>query len=108
VNQAVRLIRGSERRYLSLSVALSEARVRAALRKTSEAQRQLAQVLDSATKAGYPDLQLDARLAAAEISLRPGGTSPALRELTALQHDASARGFGLIARKASTLASGHQ
>jgi hypothetical protein len=62
----------------------------------------------SATKAEYADLQLEARLGAAEISLRPGGTSPALRELTALQHDASARGFGLIARKASTLASGHQ
>jgi hypothetical protein len=107
LNQALALIRSSERRYLSLSVDLTEARVRAALGKTPEAQRLLARVLDSATRAGYPALQLEARLAAGEMSVHSSNASLALKELAALQREAAARGFGLIARKASGLASAH-
>jgi len=108
LNQALTLIKGSERRYLSLSVNLTAARIRAALGKTAEGQRLLAQVLDSSVKTGYPALQLEARLAAAEIGLRSGNASAALKELAALQREAAARGFGLIAQKTSGLVAAYR
>ena len=52
---------------------------------------------------GDPALQLEARLALGEIGLRLGNAATALKELSALQRDATARGFGLIAQKTSSL-----
>jgi hypothetical protein len=103
LNLALALIRGSERRFLSLSIDLTAARIRAALGKTTEGQRLLTHVLDSAVKTGYPALQLEGRLALGGIGLRSGNAAAVLEELAALRGDATARGFGLIAQKASRL-----
>lgn len=100
---ALPLVQGSERRFLSLSVGLTVARIRAAQGKAVEAQGLLTQVFDSAGKTGYPALQLEARLALREIGLRSGNAATTLKEQAALQREATARGFGLIAQKTSSL-----
>jgi hypothetical protein len=68
----------------------------------------LTQILDSAVKTGYPALQLEARLAAAEIGLRSGNAAAALKELAALQRDAAAQGCRLISHKASKLVAAYR
>jgi len=52
LNQAAALVRGSERRFLTLSVDVVKARVRSAFGQSGEAQRLLRQVLESALQAG--------------------------------------------------------
>jgi len=47
-----------------------------------------------------PDLEFDSRLAAAQLEFKSGNASAARREITELEHDASARGFFLFARRA--------
>jgi tetratricopeptide (TPR) repeat protein len=52
---------------------------------------------------GFVGVQLDARLARGEIRVKSGHVADGRAELTALAKDATARGYGLIARKASQL-----
>jgi hypothetical protein len=47
-------------------------------------------------------------LTAGEIGLRSANASAALKELTTLQRDAAARGFGFMAQKASKLVSANR
>jgi len=108
LNLALPLVHSSERRFLSLSVGLTAARIRAAQGKAVEAQRLLTQVFDAAGKTGYPFLQLEARLALGEIGLHSGNATTTLKELAALQREATARGFGLIAQKTSSLVAAYK
>jgi len=56
---------------------------------------------DEATQIGLVALQLEARLAQAEISSTKSSQNRA--RLHALEQDAAAKGFGLIAQKAAAL-----
>ena len=47
-------------------------------------------------------IELDARLALAEIEMRSGQTTTGRAHLTAIEADAKAKGYSLIARKAAT------
>ena len=50
------------------------------------------------------DAELDARLALGEIDMASGATAAGRARLTALEHDATAKGFLLISRQARTAA----
>jgi hypothetical protein len=75
--------------------------VESALGKNISAESELKSVLVGATKHKYVGYQLEARLALGEIETGSGKIAAGHASLTALQKDAAARGFLLIARKAA-------
>jgi tetratricopeptide (TPR) repeat protein len=103
-DQAASLAEQSRQDFVRLSVAITAARVRAALdrgAKTSEAFGSLEAVLAEATADGYADLQLEARLALGELELASGKSAAGRARIQALETEAAAKGFRLVARKAS-------
>ncbi len=93
------LVERGEDRDLVLAVAPGLARAEAAGGDPARALRTLDVATGEAGRRGFAAAGLEARLAAAEISLERG--RPAARsELEALHRDAAARGFGLLARRA--------
>jgi hypothetical protein len=76
-------------------------RVEAALGKNASAANDLESVLAGASKHKYLGYQLEARLALGEIETGSGKIAAGNARLTALQKDAAAKGFLLIARKAA-------
>jgi hypothetical protein len=76
-------------------------RVEAALGKNASAANDLESVLAGASKHKYLGYQLEARLALGEIETGSGKIAAGNARLTALQKDAAAQGFLLIARKAA-------
>jgi hypothetical protein len=54
-----------------------------------------------ATKHGFVPEQLEARLALGEIEMKSGASDAGRARLAALEKDAQAKGFLLIARKAA-------
>ena len=63
--------------------------------------RRLGIVVGRANKAGLPGIEMEARLAEAEIMLQKGERPQGLKAFAAIEKDAKARGYMLIARKAS-------
>jgi len=57
--------------------------------------------LKQAREHGYVGMQFDCRLVIAELEKKSGNAAAAQAQLNALERDANAKGFGLIARKAS-------
>ena len=55
---------------------------------------------DEARKRSFVDLEFESRLAAARLELMSGDTTAGRHDLAKLAHDASARGFLLLARRA--------
>ncbi|MBZ5600386.1 MAG: protein kinase [Acidobacteriia bacterium] len=101
IGSAMALVRKTQRPAVQLDVQVAAARVRMAsghpgdLRNAATA---LNGVLAEAKKIGLADPQMQARLTLATIEKKSGkGTA----QLEALEKDATARGFGLIARKAA-------
>jgi hypothetical protein len=76
-------------------------RVEAALGKNASAGNELESVLAGASKHKYLGYQLEARLALGEIETESGKIAAGHARLAALQKDAAAKGFLLIARKAA-------
>jgi tetratricopeptide (TPR) repeat protein len=70
----------------------------------SQAKKTLQAALADATKENLTGLQLEARLAIGEVETKSGDRSAGRADLAALQKDATAKGFLLIARKASAAA----
>lgn len=98
----------AQSRGIGLIVATIGAQVDAAsgdARRIAEARQSLSNIENEATKFGFIDRQLEARLALADIDLK-GATAPSARaRLDQLAKQAQHLGFGLIARKASKNAS---
>jgi serine/threonine protein kinase/tetratricopeptide (TPR) repeat protein len=69
------------------------------------ASNQLVSLISQAKKSNYVGEELDARLAVAEIELKAGAMASARSHLTALEKEARAKGFGLVAQKAAALRS---
>jgi hypothetical protein len=67
-----------------------------------EAANNLEAVLEQAKKTGFLGYELEAGLALGEIETQSGNVARARTRLEALERQAAARGFGLIARKAAT------
>jgi serine/threonine protein kinase/tetratricopeptide (TPR) repeat protein len=93
----------SQNRLARLKVAITEGRVRAALGKLIEARTLLADTLAESKKYGLLGYEFEARLAAASIDSQSSIADSRAR-LKALSHDAAAKDFQLIARKASLAA----
>jgi DNA-binding winged helix-turn-helix (wHTH) protein/tetratricopeptide (TPR) repeat protein/TolB-like protein len=66
------------------------------------ARKELAAVITKSRVLGYMSTELNARLALAEIEMKAGQTTAGRAHLTAIEADAKAKGYNLIARKAAT------
>jgi serine/threonine protein kinase/tetratricopeptide (TPR) repeat protein len=87
-----------------LELQLATARVRAAEKDFSGAERSARDVLAEADRHGLVSLQLWASLALAEIHAAGFNATGMLRELRRLQAAAQSKGFGLIMQRAAALA----
>jgi DNA-binding winged helix-turn-helix (wHTH) protein/tetratricopeptide (TPR) repeat protein/TolB-like protein len=72
-----------------------------------EFREKLEAALTQARKSGYLEYEFKLRLLQGELDLYLGNSSKGHTELATLQHDAAARGFGLIVRKANMALSNH-
>ncbi len=99
--QAFAALRKSIYRPPRFEATLANARAKAAMGKTNEALQDQRSVLAEATRFGYVSYQFEARLAIGETQIKrdPAG---ARRQLEALAKDARAKGYLLIARKATS------
>lgn len=101
---ATRLTAASQNRAVRLEAAIIAARARAASGKAwdiTQAVRSLKATLAEATKLGFVGYQLEARLALGEIEMKSGSLAAGRARLEALEKEVTAKGFGLIARKAA-------
>ncbi len=99
--RAAALSAKSQKQGLRLAVTTTVAQVRAAAGKPAEARQLLQKVIADSAKAGLIGFQFDARLALAEVEKKFGQAAAARAGLEALEKEAAAKGFGLIARKAA-------
>jgi DNA-binding winged helix-turn-helix (wHTH) protein/tetratricopeptide (TPR) repeat protein len=99
---AASLAAKTSNRTTQFDAAIAGARVGAALGRFAEARKELAPVLSQASKFGYALYLFEARLTQGQIALKSGPVTTAIAQLTALEKDARAKGFLLIARKAAT------
>ncbi len=93
-----------------MRILVIAARVRAASGQNSDvagASQDLRAILEEARKKNTPQIQFEARLALGEIELASGDAKAGRAELVTLTKDARAKGFRLIARKASTALARH-
>jgi hypothetical protein len=65
--------------------------------------KQLASIAAEARKRGYLEVEFEARLGAAELEKKSSSKAPAELHLSALESEARARGFALIAQKAEAV-----
>jgi tetratricopeptide (TPR) repeat protein len=86
---------------LRLDVDIASASVRAAMGNFAEAKKSLRATLAGAKKDGILRYQLEARLVLGETEMKSGHSVAGHAQLEALERDATAHGFGLIARKAA-------
>jgi serine/threonine protein kinase/tetratricopeptide (TPR) repeat protein len=90
----------SQNNETNLSAAIVIARVQAVTGRTSEALKNLEVASAEAHKLGFIPIEFESRLALGEIEWKSGKVAASRATLGALEHDAAARGFLLIARKA--------
>jgi eukaryotic-like serine/threonine-protein kinase len=65
------------------------------------ARKELTAIIAKSRQMGYQGIELDARLALAEIEMKTGQRAAARAHLTAIETDAKAKGYNLVARKAA-------
>jgi serine/threonine protein kinase/tetratricopeptide (TPR) repeat protein len=103
IRAAQPLLNENENPIVRLEFTIDSARVFAAAGYSSEAQRDLNAAVVEAEHLGLVQTQLEGRLALAEIEIHAAKSSEGHATLTAVQKEASALGFRLIARKAATV-----
>src|SRR5206468_6845935 len=103
VDTAKKLLAKSDNREKRLPAFIIAARVRAASGETVQTAKSLEPILAEATKFHLVAIQFEARLALAEIEMKSGKTAAGRARLVALEKDATANGFLLVARKAHAL-----
>jgi DNA-binding winged helix-turn-helix (wHTH) protein/TolB-like protein len=64
--------------------------------------KELATIVTKSRELGYAGIELDARLALAEIEMKAGQATAGRAHLAAVEADAKGKGYNLIARKAAT------
>lgn len=87
--------------------AITAARIETAAKDLSHSTvnatcKELAAVILKSRELGYMGIELDARLALAEIEMKTGQITAGRAHLTAIEANARAKGYNLIARKAAT------
>jgi eukaryotic-like serine/threonine-protein kinase len=106
IEAAQQLSATSDNHAVRLNVEITAARVQAAQGNLAIALKKIDAARSQAKKAGLASLQLEARLASAEIALN-NNVQSARTALAALHRDAQKSGFGLIARKAAAALGRH-
>ena len=104
IDGAKALLNKSENLDAHFSFQITAARVRQASGRPSdrlEAAKSLEAVLGEAKKTGFLGHELEVGLTLGEIELQSGNIARARTRLGALERQATAKGFGLIARKAA-------
>jgi len=96
----------SDNHSVRLNVAITAARIQAALGNSGVALKNIETARSQAKKAGLANLQLEAQLASAEITLKTREHSARIA-LATLYREAQKSGFGLIARKAAAALGSH-
>jgi TolB-like protein/Tfp pilus assembly protein PilF len=94
----------AEARLLAIGVATAAGRIHAANGKSGEASRSLASALAEASKLDCGRCLLEARLALGETEMNQGKKAAGRLHLAALEKDATAKVFLLIAREAKAAA----
>jgi len=89
---------------LKIEVDLADARVHIAAGNLGEAKRLLERSLRRSGEMGLLELEYETRFVVGELDLKSGKVSAGHAALEALQTEAAARGFKLIARKAASTA----
>jgi hypothetical protein len=107
VSKAMALSQQTAARSARFEATLADARVNARSGKWTQAREELESMLGSARRFGYRPYEYQSRLALAEIDLWAGSAS-APEHLAALERDARAQGFLLIANQAHALARQHR
>jgi DNA-binding winged helix-turn-helix (wHTH) protein/tetratricopeptide (TPR) repeat protein len=87
-----------------LQLNIVTARIRAALQESSEAFKSLDAAFADSRKHGFVPYEFESRLARGEVERNSGKSAGSRAHLAALQRDATAKGFLLIARKAAAAA----
>ncbi len=82
-------------------IGTTDARVRARMGRSSEAVRKLNALVDEARRVHLAEEQFEARLALGEVELGRGDGTRGRSILATLQHDANAKGYILMARRAA-------
>jgi DNA-binding winged helix-turn-helix (wHTH) protein/Tfp pilus assembly protein PilF/TolB-like protein len=88
-------------------VAIVAARVEAAEKDLAHStaanagRKELPTIITKSRELGYMGIELDARLALAEIEMKSGQTTAGRAHLAAIETDAKTKGYNLIARKAA-------
>jgi eukaryotic-like serine/threonine-protein kinase len=67
----------------------------------SATRKELATIIAKSRELGYQGIELDARLALAEIEMKAGQMKAGRAHLAAIEADAKAKGYNLVARKAT-------
>ena len=106
VEKALALAKQSDDRGLKLDVSVAEARLDTRSGKSADAVRLLERTLKDAQSAGLLQSAFEARLAAGEAQIANGQKGKGVSTLQALARDAKARGYELIARRATASAKG--
>lgn len=106
ITRATETAAASQNRGLRMQLAITSARVAASLGEASHAKRMLDATRAEARKYGFVPHGLEARLALGEIEIKSGQDAIGRAHLQALERDAKAKGFLLIARKAAAAAKG--
>ena len=95
-------------RHARWQTAIAAARIATAENKVAlsaagiAARKELATIITKSRALGYMGIELEARLALAEIEMKTGQTTAGHAHLTTIEADAKAKGYNLIARKAAT------
>jgi hypothetical protein len=101
IDRVAGVVAKSQSGVARIPMAIVAARVRAALGRSAEATKSLEATVIEAEKYGFVGYQFEASLALGEIEMKMGKSAAGRARLEALEKDATAKGFGLIARKAA-------
>ena len=88
-------------RGIRIACDIAAERVAAAAGKRDEAAKGLEALLLESTQLGFLGMQFDIRLALGEIEMKSGEGRRGEARLMALEREATAKGFALVARKAA-------
>jgi hypothetical protein len=100
VNAAIPVVRNVEDPRPRLELIVAAARAGAALGGAASAAKTLESTLTEAQKFGYVPIEFEIRLALGEIEIKSGKADAGRARLSALQNEASGKGFFLVAQKA--------
>jgi len=109
INRARTLAKATSNLPLAFDISVTSARIRIATKtppnpaKTASVKKDLESSLAVARKCGYLEYEYKLLLVLGESELQSGGTRQGRARLEALAKEATKKGFGLIARNATTL-----